>query len=238
MEVINLNVEAREGRGKGPTRRLRATGRVPAIVYRGGQEPTAISIDPSELELTLRRTGNRNTLFTLPAGGRDRLCLIKEVQHHPISRKILHVDFYEVASDEAVVVDVRVEASGKCIGVKKGGLLRSLVRTLKVRCLPGVIPTVIEVDVTDVDLGKSVRVAEVKAPDGVQLLFDVNFNVFMVSGREEEEGEAPVAAAAPVAGAPVAAPVTGKPVASASGKPERGAGKPTGGAGGRGGGRR
>jgi large subunit ribosomal protein L25 len=238
MEVINLNVEARSGRGKGPTRRLRATGRVPAIVYRGGLEPTAISIDPAELELTLRRTGNRNTLFTLPVGGKDRLCLIREVQHHPISRKILHVDFYEVASDEPVVVDVRVEPSGKCIGVKKGGLLRALVRNFKVKCLPGVIPAVIEVDVTDLDMGKSIRVADVVAPLGVHLLYDVNFNVFMVSGREEGEGEAPATQAGAVAAAPVTAPATGKPVATPGSKPERGGGKPTGGAGGRGGGRR
>ena len=124
MEAINLGVEPRTGSGKGSARKVRSGGRIPAVVYRAGGEPIEVALDPSEIEYAMRRTGNRNTLFRLEVGGVSRVCLVKEAQRHPTSRRLLHVDFYEVRADEPVVVKVRLEPTGRAAGTRKGGAVR------------------------------------------------------------------------------------------------------------------
>lgn len=205
MEISNLKAQIRTETGKGAARRLRRIGMIPAVIYRDGKETLSLSVDPNELELAFKRSTNRNKVFELPLESGKRLCIVKEAQRHPLRRSILHVDFYELDTTRPVVVDVRIETSARCIGVKKGGLLKTLVRTLTVSCLPEHIPASIMIDIEDLDIGKSIRVADLPLPEGVKVVFDVNFNVVQVVGHQEvaaEPGAAPAAAAAAPGKAP------------------------------------
>ncbi len=187
METISLRAEPRTSVGKGAARKLRQTGKAPALLYRGGNKPTMLAIDPVELEVKLRRTGNRNALLRVETVGGERLCIVKAIQRHPLTRRLLHVDFYEVQEDKPVEVMIRVEAVGRSIGVKKGGQIRILRPWLKARCIPSKIPAAIAIDVTDLDIGHMARVDQVAVPDGVELVFDSPFNVLAIGGRAYEE---------------------------------------------------
>jgi len=193
MDIISLGVETRNEIGKGPARRHRRSGRIPVVVYRAGELPINLTVDPAELDLKLRKIGNRNTLIRVEAGGTERLCLLKEVQRHPLSHRLLHADFYEVRKDTPVEVNVRVETTGRSIGTRKGGRINLVRGHLMVRCLPEAIPACLELDVTNLDLGDSIRVADIVPPTGVQILFEQNFNVVVVSGIIAEEDDAPAA---------------------------------------------
>ena len=199
MEIIDIGVKPRDERGKGPARRVRRTGRIPAVVYRAGNEPVQLSVDPTELELKMRKSGNRNALLRVQVEGSERLCLLKDIQRHPLSRKLLPVDLYEVRKDAAVEVGVKVTLVGRATGTRKGGLI-SLVRPrLMIRCLPEAIPATIDLDVTNLDLGDHIRVSEIVPPAGTRILYDQDFNVVVLSGVVTEESEGTAVAARAVA---------------------------------------
>jgi large subunit ribosomal protein L25 len=202
MQVIKLAIEPRTETGKGAARKLRREGRVPAVLYRDGNEPVMFSFDPEEFEYALRRGANRNSLFELNVDGTPRLCLIKEFQRHPVTRRVRHMDFYEVVADKPVVVKVRVMPQGRAEGTKLGGQLNVLRRTLDVRCLPAYIPASIDVNVTPLKVGDFIRVASIVAPEQTEILFESNFNVISVVGKrletddmDDEEGEGEAAEA-------------------------------------------
>jgi large subunit ribosomal protein L25 len=113
------------------------------------------------------------------------VCLVKEVQRHPVSGVLRHVDFYEVSNDQSITISVPVKIVGKAAGVAMGGALRLIRRDLNVRCLPTNIPSHIEVDVTSLEIGKFLKVNTIAAPEGVEILFDENgiFNVVTVVKR-------------------------------------------------------
>ena len=185
MSTIEMSVAAREGTGKGIARKLRRSGVVPAVIYRGGNTPTKISIDPNALTLAFERSGNPNTLVKLDVDGSSFTCLVREVQRHPVTGIIRHVDFYEVKDDEYLTVTVPVQTVGKAAGVAMGGALRLVRRELNVRCLPANIPAVIEADVTPLEIGKFLKVNQIPNPEGVEILFDDKgiFNIATVIKR-------------------------------------------------------
>ena len=185
MSTIEMSVSKREKTGKGVARKLRRSGVVPAVIYRGGNTPTMITINPDALTLAFERSGNPNNLVKLDAEGEVFTCLVREVQRHPVSGTIRHVDFYQVQDDELLTVVVPLVTVGKAVGVALGGTLRLVRRELSVRCLPGDIPAVIEADVTSLDVGKFLKVDEITNPNGVEILFDKNgvFNVATVIKR-------------------------------------------------------
>lgn len=186
MSTIEMSVSKREATGKGIARKLRRTGVVPAVIYRGGNTPTMISIDPTALTLAFERSGNPNNLVKLAIEGGDAFtCLVREVQRHPVSGVIRHVDFYEVKDDEFLTVTVPVVTVGKAAGVAMGGALRLVRRELQVRCLPANIPAVIEADVTSLEIGKFLKVNQIANPEGVEILFDDKgiFNIATVIKR-------------------------------------------------------
>ena len=187
MQVIKLAIEPRTETGKGAARKLRRGGRCPAVLYRDGNQPVMFSFDPEEFEFVLRREGNRNTLFQLDLDGGSRVCLIKDFQRHPVSRRFRHVDFYEVLADVEVVVKVRVEPVGRAAGTKLGGQLNVLRRTLDIRCLPAHIPANIPHDVTLLEVDDFVRVSEIAVPENATILFESDFNVLTVLGKHFEE---------------------------------------------------
>ncbi len=196
MELIELKASVREKTGKGPGRVLRGEGRVPAVLYGPGAEPLNLSVAVLDLQKILREGNQRHILKLMIQNGGEttRSAMIKELQTEPVSRDLVHVDFYEIAMDRKISVHVFVEAVGDSVGVKAGGVLQVVRRELEVYCLPGRIPESITVDITDLGVGDSVHVEDIPLPEGVEVPHDVNFTVLTIAAptREETEGEAEV----------------------------------------------
>ena len=174
MDQITVQSNVREATGKGPNRRLRVAGRIPAVLYGHKSQNVALDVDPKEIFKILNSESGENTIFMLQVPGRELVnCLIKEYQLEPISHSLLHADFYEVAMDEVLEVDVPLEVIGEAYGVKvEGGLLDIVHRELRVECLPGDIPDNIEVDVTELKIGDLVRVRDLKISEKIKILDD------------------------------------------------------------------
>lgn len=201
MSDIVVSAEAREQRGKNEAKRLRARGRIPAIVYAPGKENVAVSVSPRELAVVFKTGAAENTLVDLELDGKKRKVILKDYQVHPVRPEFLHADFYEVALDKAIQVKVHIELQGIPIGVKRdGGLLEFVTREIMVSCLPLDIPKKFVVDIAPLEIGGEVRVSSVPMPDKVKVLTDGDLLLAHVVTKHAEE-----AVAAPVEGAVVAA---------------------------------
>lgn len=188
MATISLNVSNRDGRGKGAARKLRAAGQVPAIVYGRGQNATSVAVDPRSIELGFASTRDPNTLVALAFDdGSTRTCLVRDVQRHPVSQAIEHVDFYEVAPDQELTLSVPVVTTGRAAGTRVGGNLKQLVRRLTVRSLPASIPSTIEIDVSPLNVGQSLKVSELTPPPGTSFVYRKDFAVVEVEGKRVDE---------------------------------------------------
>ncbi|MCP4806491.1 MAG: 50S ribosomal protein L25 [Proteobacteria bacterium] len=198
MDATPLQATAREQFGKGAARKMRSAGQIPALVYRAGSEPTHIAVDPAELRLLFARSGNPNMILTVDVGSGPKNCILTATQKHPLTRELLHADFYEVVADKKVTVNVPVAAVGKPKGAVLGGKLQILRREVPLRCLPQNIPAALEIDVTDMDLGDFLRVSSLTTPEGTTVATEQDFNIFSLKGRrleaEDAEGEDEVAA--------------------------------------------
>lgn len=183
METTPLQATTRDNFGKGAARKMRSSGRVPGLIYTAGSEPAHISVDPTELVAIFRRSGNPNTLLAIDVDGSTHTCLVKASQKHPLTRDLIHVDFYEVNPSEQVVVDVEVRPVGKAVGMTKGGKIRILSRSIRMSCLPANIPAFIEVDVTELDVNDVLRVDKVTPPEGCTLVYVQAYNVVSIVGR-------------------------------------------------------
>ncbi|HUL59643.1 MAG TPA: 50S ribosomal protein L25/general stress protein Ctc [Anaeromyxobacteraceae bacterium] len=205
-----LTAEKREGKGKGPARRLRQKGLIPAVVYGRKGEPTHLAVDPAGLLKAIDNPQKFNTLLKLQADGKERYVLFKDYQVDPVTRKLLHADFLEVTLDQAVKVEVPVVTTGRAQGQTEGGILSISAHEIVVEALPNKIPLQIEVDVTNLKIGGSIHISELKAPEGCKFKFATDYVVAFVAVPEKEEVVA-VAAVVPgaegaVPGAPGAAP--------------------------------
>jgi large subunit ribosomal protein L25 len=197
MSETALVVESRSSTGKGVARKLRAAGRIPAVLYGQGKESVPLTIDPRALEKVLR-SGGANTLLDLTVEGRPELgspvALVKELQRHPIRGTIVHADLYQVALTRTVEVEVPVHLVGRAKGLDFGGILEHSLREIALECLPRSIPAAIEVDITNMELGDVIHVRDLVLPAGVSLLTDPDLGVVHVALPAAEE--TPVAAAA------------------------------------------
>lgn len=190
-----LSAQPREGSGKGVARKLRAAGRVPAVVYGHGDTPQGISVDAHELELLMAGQGV-NAIVTLALeGAGDQDVILRDVQKHPSRPQVTHVDFFHVNAREVLHVKVPVRLTGQPRGVAEdGGVLDQVLYDLEVECLPGNIPDAIVIDVTALRLGESVRVGEVPA-ENVKILHDADLPIASVVGTGAGESGAAAAAA-------------------------------------------
>jgi large subunit ribosomal protein L25 len=181
MEKPVLNAEIRDKRGKEIARKLRATGRIPAIFYGPHSETVALMVDPKELSKALHTEAGENVLIDLNIrkGGESLQKVLKELQIHPLQRKTLHADFYEVSMDVMVNVEVPVHLLGKAEGVKLGGILEQVQRSIQIQCLPGDIPRSIDVDVSGLLVGDSIHVKDLKV-ETFKILSDANFTIATV----------------------------------------------------------
>jgi large subunit ribosomal protein L25 len=168
-----LSAETRTETGKGPNRRLRVAGRIPAIVYGKGREAQSVVLDPKALETLLHKSGaGLNTLIDLSVAGRTDTVLVKELQRHPVHGSFVHVDFFQVDLTQKITVSVPIHFIGKARGVEFGGILDHPLREIEVECLPRAIPEFVEVDVSALEIGDSIHVSELRLPDGVEVKTD------------------------------------------------------------------
>jgi large subunit ribosomal protein L25 len=180
----NLTAEPRTERGKSAARKLRAAGKIPAVVYGHGEETQALSIDAHQIELLFSRISVESTMITLQIGGRkgpDLRTLVREVQKHPVKANVMHVDFYQLHAGEKVTVHTPIRLIGTPAGVRDGGILNQPLDTLDVRCLPENIPSVIEIDVSGLHIGDSIHVRDLALPDGVESEIEGDITVAAVS---------------------------------------------------------
>ncbi len=200
MEPLALATEAREGTGKGEARRLRARGLVPGVFYGNRTEAVSVAIAPKALGQALSSPQRRNVLLQLEIAGQQHLAMIKDLQVHPVSRALLHVDLYKVELDQKVRTLVPFLTEGRAKGVVAGGELNVIYRDLPVRTTPDKIPAEIKVDVTNMALGDLIRTKDLRLPEGVEVTFDPERSLITCAEPrkrplDEEEG-APGAAAA------------------------------------------
>ncbi len=194
MKSVPLKAYPRSLQRRGGAKRLRAAGRVPAIIYGRQAKPQNLEVNAKELEELIHHSASENVLVDLSVESDarpKRLALVQEIQHHPLEGDMLHVDFHEVAENEKVVVHVPLETTGEAAGVKTGGgVLEHILFKLKVRSLPKDLPEQITVDVSHLELGKAVHLGEIKAPPGVEILGDKNIPAIAVAMPRSEEEEA------------------------------------------------
>ena len=187
MASATLKASRRDTGGKGAARKLRGAGQVPAVLYGHGDRTESLAVDAHELDLLLHHVNPENTLIGLDIDGAQSDVLIREIQRHPWRPEVLHVDFLLVHGDEALKLDVPVRLLGTPVGV-----LDQVIYELHVECLPRHIPEAAEVDISNLGVGESVRVADISIPN-VTILMDGELPVASVLHPRVEE-EAPAAA--------------------------------------------
>jgi len=171
-EEIVLTVEPRAARGRTEVRKLRADGLLPGVIYGAGIEPLTLSVPRSELLRVLHQHGAHPLVTVKVNGGQEYLALIKDLHVDPVRQQALHVDFHRVQEDKPVQTEVEVALVGTPAGVKIGGILDVIVRTVAIEALPRDLPEHIEFDVSEMELGSTARIGELTAPRGVTILSD------------------------------------------------------------------
>jgi large subunit ribosomal protein L25 len=213
---IELNVESREI-GRANSRALRVNKQVPAVIY-GALKPVNVCVHVNDV-IKYNSRAYENALINLKSKDSSingKICLFKEVSVNPLTRQPVHVDLFALDMNKPVRVSVEVQIEGKAIGLAEGGVLNVVARQVEVECLPTAIPESIIVDVTDLNVGDSMHVSDIKVPAGVKMISRPELTIAAVVEIEDEIVAAPTdAAAAPVAGA--AAPAAAGAAAPAAG---------------------
>jgi large subunit ribosomal protein L25 len=208
MEVTDLSAQIRKERKKGPARRLRQEGLVPAIFYGRSAENILLAIKNDELvKLHKNKRDHSFIKLIIDDGGKkkiEKLSLIKELQVQPLTGKFYHADFYEVDMKNKLTFDVSLRFIGKAIGVENGGELQHIKREVKVSCLPANLPEFIEVDVSTLDIGDSIKIKEMKLPEGLAVLDQADAAVVSVAAIKVVKVEPAAEEAATTEEAPAA----------------------------------
>ena len=193
MNAVELEVQPREAKKRNRAKASRAAGRVPGVVY-GGGDNQLVEVDNKAFERIMDNASSDTVLLDLKLGEGNRLALVQEVQHHPVSRKTLHIDFREVKPDQKVIVSLPTVPTGEAVGVKTGGgTLEHVLRYIRVRGTPAVLPESIEVKVADLDIGQVLHVGDVQVPEGVELLANSSNPIISISKPRVEIEEEDVA---------------------------------------------
>ena len=190
MDFVELKANIRKTSGSGVARKLRAAGKVPAVLYGQSIDPTLLSLDIHDFELSLKKSKRGFSLYNLSilnGNSTTRPVMIKELQTNPVTRMLLHVDFYEISMDRKIKVNIPVVPTGKSKGVELGGILQVIRRELEVFCFPNEIPDCIEIDVTDLDIGNSVHIEDISLDGNIEIPAEVNFTVITVIGAKADE---------------------------------------------------
>lgn len=199
-----VNAVAREGKfNKNAARRVRAKGKVPAVVYGAAQPAVAVEVDPRQIQKILHSAAGHNSIFDLAVAGSTAKVMIVDWQYEPIKGNLIHIDFKRIALDKPIRVEVPIQLTGVAIGVKtQGGIMDQMLREVEIECLPGDIPANIGVDVTNLTFGMVLRVSDLPHSGSLRFLTPEETPVAHVVSIKEEvvatpEAEAAVAGAAP-----------------------------------------
>ncbi len=182
MATVSLNANSRDGKGKGAARTLRSQGQIPAVIYGHGREPQALALNARDLDKMLSHIQAESTVIEVSVGGQTAKTLIREIQRHPIKRQILHVDFQALVAGEKVTVSIPIVLQGIPEGVRlEGGVLDQTLREVEIEVDPSNIPDHIEYDVTNMVIGDSVHISDLKVPEGVEVLDDPETSVAVLA---------------------------------------------------------
>jgi len=181
-----LNVDIRKEHGTSAARRTRLQNKVPAVVYHSGIEATPLSVDKISLYKALR-TGQM--IFEINVEDKNQFVLVKEIQYHPVTDEIIHIDFQKVKEDEKISLEVSVRSSGVSQGVKLGGLLVQMLNSVTIKCKPAEIPEFLEIDVTDMEMNTNLFVKDIILPKDVEMLTAEDIAVVSVQEPKQEKEE-------------------------------------------------
>jgi large subunit ribosomal protein L25 len=192
-QQVKLKAQKRTLVGRNAIKKIKEKGLVPGVIYGSQAVPIALQVDGRELANVLAHASSEHVLVDLEivddGASSNRLALIQEIQHHPLRRELLHVDFHAVSTTEKITSEVPIEAVGEPLGVRTfGGLLEYSLRTLEVECYPQDLPDIVRIDVTNLNIGESLHVRDIQLPSGVEALTDEDLTVAsVVASRVGEE---------------------------------------------------
>lgn len=201
MQHVNVALGSRSETGKGPNYRLRSTGLIPAVVYGKGVEPIKVTVNAHDFGRLIAGTNVESVIVYLKMEGKSEelTAVVREIQRDPLTRRILHVDFFTIRMDQETTFEIPVHGVGVPVGVREGGILETQLRSLHIKCLPTALPASIEVDLLGLRVNNSIHVRDLAIPAGVTVLTDINQVIFNVVPPKE------VAVATPAEGEEVAA---------------------------------
>jgi len=203
IETNVLEAQTREAGNKGMARRVRMGGKIPGVVYGAGKDSLPVSVDPRQVLRILHSDTGHNTIFDLNLSGENTKAMIVDWQYEPIKGKLLHIDLQRIAMDKVLRVEVPIMLQGVPAGVKtEGGILEQMLREVEIECLPGDIPSHIDVDVTELAFGKVIRVSDLPHSEKLKFLTDENQPVAHVTSVKEEVVATPEAVAADATATP------------------------------------
>ena len=181
-----LNVDIRKEHGTSAARRIRLQNKVPAVVYHSGVEATPLSVDKISLNKALR-TGQM--IFEVNVEDKNQFVLVKEIQYHPVTDEIMHIDFQKVKEDEKISLEVSIRSVGESQGVKLGGLLTQMLNSVTVKCRPAEIPEFLEIDVTEMEMNTNLFVKDITLPSDVEMITAEDIAVVSVQEPKQEAEE-------------------------------------------------
>jgi len=181
-----LNVDIRKEHGTSASRRIRLQNKVPAVVYHSGVEATPLSVDKISLNKALR-TGQM--IFEVNVEDKNQFVLVKEIQYHPVTDEIMHIDFQKVKEDEKISLEVSIRSVGESQGVKLGGLLTQMLNSVTVKCRPAEIPEFLEIDVTEMEMNTNLFVKDITLPNDVEMITAEDIAVVSVQEPKQEAEE-------------------------------------------------
>jgi large subunit ribosomal protein L25 len=198
-----LEAQPRRPGTKNDARRVRRQGKVPAVVYGAGKQAQPVSVDPRQVSRILHSQTGHNTVFDLALDGERTKAMIVDWQYEPIKGSLLHIDVKRIAMDQKLRVNVPIELVGEAAGVKQqGGILEQILREVELECLPGDIPNEIQLNVSELEFGTVLRVADLPKNEKLEYLTDPDQPVAHIVSIKEEEVAAPEAIAGEAAAAP------------------------------------
>ena len=181
-----LEVNVRKDQGTSAARRTRLESKVPAVVYHSGLEATPLSVDKISLNKALK-TGQM--IFEINVDKKDQFVLVKEIQYHPVTDEIIHIDFQKVKEDEKISLEVAVRSAGEAQGVKLGGILVQMLNNVTIKCKPTEIPEFVEIDVTDMEVNTNLFVKDISLPQDVEMITADDIAVVSIQEPKEEKEE-------------------------------------------------
>ena len=197
MATVSLSANSRDTKGKGAARTLRSQGQIPAVIYGHGRDPQPLVLNARDLDKLLSHIQAESTVIEVTVGGHTAKTLIREIQRHPIKRQILHVDFQALVAGEKVIVSIPIVLVGIPEGVRlEGGVLEQPLREIEIEVDPSNIPDHVEYDVTNMVIGDSVHISDLKVPEGVEVQDDPETSVAVLAAPRAVIEETPVAAEA------------------------------------------